>query len=276
MWLVRVLDGVDPAPTGSTRFSDVDAESWWAPYVERLAELEVTVGCRTEPLRYCPDSAVSRAQMATFLVRAFKLETDVPSAGFADTCGLRRDGRIFCWGDEHREIVEPASRDLVSIAVGRSGGCGLEADGTLVCWLNRYDERDGAPDGQISVGIKDGLHGCRQRSANSFGRREYGHGYPYPRHVTCFGIHYDRDPGQPREPVVAIAVGDSHACAVLADRSISCWGSGGEQADAAEGQFTAVAAGGSTTCGLRSDNTIDCWGSDFYGQADPPQGTSQP
>ena len=34
VWLVRVLDGVDPAPTGSTRFSDVDAESWWAPHVE--------------------------------------------------------------------------------------------------------------------------------------------------------------------------------------------------------------------------------------------------
>ena len=555
VWLVRVLDGDDPAPAGSTRFSDVDAESWWAPHVERLAELEITVGCRTRPLRYCPDSPVSRAQMATFLVRAFKLETAVAPAGFVDTarsvhaghidaladsgitvgcaseparycpdrpvtraqmasflnrarsmvrytavtagpyhacglrtegtitcwgdnhsgqaeppdgtfsavsagwahtcglrtdstiacwgwnsraqtnapdgtfsavsagwahtcglrtdgtiacwgsdhngqatgpdgkfafvaaggqhscglrpdgtavcwgldyngqatppegrleaitaggdhtcglraggtvecwgfnyderaeppegsfsavaagvahtcglradgavecwgtvrddlvdlpdwrfeavaagqsysCGLRTDGRLFCWGDEHREIVEPASRELVSIAVG-AGACGLEADGTLVCWLNNYDERDGAPDGQISAGITDGLHHCTLRSANSFGRREYGHGYPHPRHITCFGIHYDRDPGQPREPVVAVAVGGSHACAVLADESISCWGSGGQEADAPDGRFSAVAAGGWHSCGLRTDNTIECWGNDFYGQADPSDG----
>ena len=556
VWLVRVLDGVDPAPTGSTRFSDVDAESWWAPHVERLAELEITVGCRTRPLRYCPDSPVRRAQMATFLVRAFEPETAVAPAGFVDTarnvhaghidaladsgitvgcaseparycpdrpvtraqmasflnrarsvvrytavtagpyhacglrtegtitcwgdnhsgqaeppggtfstgsagwahtcglrtdatiacwgwnshgqadapdgtfsavsagwahtcglrtdatiacwgsdhdgqatgpdgkfafvaaggqhscglrpdgtavcwgldyngqatppegrpeaitaggdhtcglrasgtvecwgfnyderaeppegsfsavaagvahtcglradgavecwgtvrddlvdlpdwrfeavaagqsysCGLRTDGRVFCWGDEHREVVEPASRELVSIAVGRSGACGQEADGTLVCWLNNYDERGAAPDGQISVGITDGLHHCRPRSANSFGRREYGHVYPHPRHVTCFGIHYDRDPGQPREPVVAVAVGGNHACAVLADESISCWGSGGQEADAPDGRFSAVAAGGWHSCGLRTDNTIECWGNDFHGQADPSDG----
>ena len=76
--------GEDPAPTDSTRFADVDAQSWWAPHVERLADLGITQGCSTEPLRYCPDSPVSRAQMASFLARAYDLETDVPDAGFAD------------------------------------------------------------------------------------------------------------------------------------------------------------------------------------------------
>ena len=28
----------------------------------------IAVGCKTDPLRYCPDQAVTRAQMATFLV----------------------------------------------------------------------------------------------------------------------------------------------------------------------------------------------------------------
>jgi len=29
----------------------------------------VTKGCSAEPLRYCPDSQVTRAQMASFLAR---------------------------------------------------------------------------------------------------------------------------------------------------------------------------------------------------------------
>jgi len=84
VWLVRVLDGgAGPEADVSSRFSDVDAGVWWAPYVERLAELGVTRGCATGPLRYCPQEAVTRAQMASFLVRAFDLGVG-PPAGFAD------------------------------------------------------------------------------------------------------------------------------------------------------------------------------------------------
>ena len=82
VWLVRVLDGADPA-ADSSRFDDVDAAQWWSPYVERLADLGVTQGCSTEPVRFCPHSAVTRAQMASFLVRAFDLSTG-PPAGFTD------------------------------------------------------------------------------------------------------------------------------------------------------------------------------------------------
>ena len=84
VWLVRVLDGgAEPEAVVSSRFADVDPGVWWAPYVERLAELEVTRGCDTGPLRYCPEEAVNRAQMASFLVRAFDLGVG-PPAGFGD------------------------------------------------------------------------------------------------------------------------------------------------------------------------------------------------
>ena len=86
VWTVRVLDpGFEPSNTG-TRFEDVDPGAWWAGYVERLAELEVTGGCASDPPRYCPERAVSRAQTASFLVRAFGLERAEP-AGFTDTGG---------------------------------------------------------------------------------------------------------------------------------------------------------------------------------------------
>ena len=85
VWLVRVLDGADPVGSGS-RFADVDPDAWWAPFVERLAVLGVTAGCATGPDRYCPDDLVTRGQMATFLTRAFDLES-APSFGFVDISG---------------------------------------------------------------------------------------------------------------------------------------------------------------------------------------------
>ena len=86
VWLVRVVEGADPALSGVSRFEDVEGESWWSAHVERLAELEITLGCSTEPALYCPDEAVTREQMASFLVRAFGLRP-APSAGFGDTSG---------------------------------------------------------------------------------------------------------------------------------------------------------------------------------------------
>ena len=92
VWLVRVL-GEEPAQAGISRFSDVDAGEWWVPYVETLADLGVTKGCDTEPLRFCPDESVTRAQMASFLVRAFALDA-AGSAGFADTAGNTHEEHI--------------------------------------------------------------------------------------------------------------------------------------------------------------------------------------
>ncbi len=84
VWMVRVLEP-DRLPTGEgTRFADVDAPAWYAPYVERLADLGVTKGCRTEPLRFCPGGEVTRAQMASFLTRAFELEPPDTVEGFED------------------------------------------------------------------------------------------------------------------------------------------------------------------------------------------------
>ena len=93
VWLGRALaDGEPPALSGS-RFADVDVDEWWAPHVERFADLGVTAGCRADPLSYCPDKSVTRAQMATFFVRAFGLR-DAPPRGFADTAGNTHEGNI--------------------------------------------------------------------------------------------------------------------------------------------------------------------------------------
>lgn len=73
VWIVRALGEEEPPAGDHNSFADVDSGEWWAGYVRRLAVLGVTRGCATDPARFCPDSPVTRAQMASFLTRAFDL-----------------------------------------------------------------------------------------------------------------------------------------------------------------------------------------------------------
>ena len=92
VWLIRVL-GYEVTATGTSRFADVDASEWWSPYTEELADRNITAGCDTGPLRYCPDQPVTRARMASFLVRAIDLDS-APPAGFTDTAGDAHETNI--------------------------------------------------------------------------------------------------------------------------------------------------------------------------------------
>ena len=116
VWMVRLLDGEEPAAITESRFSDVNASPmweesmWFAPHVERLAELEITVGCATDPLRYCPDGNLTRAQVASWIVRAFDLPS-AESAGFTDTVG-----------DVHEDNIDSV------VAAGIASGCDTNPD----------------------------------------------------------------------------------------------------------------------------------------------------
>ena len=61
--------GFTLTPTG-TRFADVPATHWAAGFVEQLYTDGITLGCATSPLRFCPDAAITRAQMAPMLLKA--------------------------------------------------------------------------------------------------------------------------------------------------------------------------------------------------------------
>ncbi len=82
VWVVRVLDVEDPPTISRTRFNDVDAASFFAPFIERMAELGITTGC-SDGSSFCPDRQVTRAEMAVFLSRSYNLP-DGPDPGFAD------------------------------------------------------------------------------------------------------------------------------------------------------------------------------------------------
>ena len=81
VWMVRLLEGRDPSAVSASRFEDVDPSGFYAPFIERLAELEVTSGCGDS--EFCPDSTVTRAQVAVLLARAYEL-AEGPDPGFVD------------------------------------------------------------------------------------------------------------------------------------------------------------------------------------------------
>ena len=91
VWLVRAVDTTEPTADGESLFADIDGSNWWSAHVNRLVELEVTNGCDED--NFCPDNAVNRGQMATFLHRAFGLPA-APAAGFTDIDGNTHEESI--------------------------------------------------------------------------------------------------------------------------------------------------------------------------------------
>ncbi|MBI5842459.1 MAG: S-layer homology domain-containing protein [Chloroflexi bacterium] len=72
VFLLKAKYGTSYAPPPATGdFSDVATNHWAAAWIEQLAAEGITSGCGTGI--YCPESPVTRAQMAVFLVKTFNL-----------------------------------------------------------------------------------------------------------------------------------------------------------------------------------------------------------
>src|ERR1044071_6144398 len=70
-------------------FEDVPFSYWAHDWIDRLYNANITGGCGTNPLVYCPDGTVTRAQMAIFLERGIHGSSYNPPAlgagtGFGD------------------------------------------------------------------------------------------------------------------------------------------------------------------------------------------------
>lgn len=71
VFLLRGQRGPEFAPPPATGiFTDVATTFWAAPWIEQLYRDGLTGGCSSNPLQYCPNSNVNRAEMAVFLLKA--------------------------------------------------------------------------------------------------------------------------------------------------------------------------------------------------------------
>lgn len=81
-FLLRAIGDTTSASTAGT-FTDVAPNAWYAPSVDRLAELGISVGYGDGSFR--PNAGVTRAEMAVFLTRAFESLNEVaPTGAFGD------------------------------------------------------------------------------------------------------------------------------------------------------------------------------------------------
>ena len=260
VWLTRVLDDTEPGPVSSSRFADVGTSEWWAPYVERIAELGVTQGCATEPARFCPDEPVTRAQMASFLVRAFGLDTDIVSRGFADTvgsvhaatidalaaagvtAGCARDPLRYCpYGSTTRAQmatflarasgrirIPDTGRDtaapFVTVKVGNGYACALRADGSSVCWGKSVPGEEVIHDEKfIAVDLNDHV-GCGVRVGGTIVCWPDGEAFWWDKGGGYPWVRVEPPAGEFTDVAATWANHGTFACGIRTDRTVACWG----------------------------------------------------
>lgn len=111
--LVRAFDL--PA-TGSSPFTDVSGVH--AANINALAAAGITSGCNASGTRFCPNDVVTRAQMATFLSRAFELDP-ATTDWFGDDGGSPHEAAINALAESGITLGCATGRFCPGLAVSR-------------------------------------------------------------------------------------------------------------------------------------------------------------
>ncbi|MTV24709.1 hypothetical protein FTX61_04640 [Nitriliruptoraceae bacterium ZYF776] len=99
------------SPTSAPQFRDVPSDSPHARAIGQLAAREVTLGCGGG--RFCPDAPVTRAQMATFLVKALDLRLGSTAPSFRDVPA----------GSTHARTIDAVRREGITLGCGGDRFC---------------------------------------------------------------------------------------------------------------------------------------------------------
>ena len=238
--------------------------------------------------------------------------------GDSHACAVADDGEVYCWGYnwagqggngtttdfDRPERVDalPAPGRAQAVAAGGDTTCALLVDGAVTCWGSDSDGQlgNGAPVGnvlsppapvtlpspgkavQISVGynfacavLTDGKVTCWGSDSNG----QLGNGAPSADVVAPPAPVTLPSPGT----AVSVSAGYSHACALLTDGKVTCWGAysngqlgnGAASADVitppspitlpSPGTAIAISAGDFHTCAVLAGGDVTCWGSGLSG-----------
>ena len=220
------------------------------------------------------------------------------SIGYAGTCALMTTNSLNCWG--HRWSLGNGSSTTASTPQGSPTGlgnnikiiaaathtCALTTGGDVWCW--GY-----GAEGQLNTTISESLtpinialgttatalavgdwFSCvitTSGGAKCWGRNTAGE---MGRGNTTTPARVGDVPGL-TSGIRAIATGQTHACALLNDRTVQCWGSNGngQLGDGSTterlspvavtglgGEVRTITAGQNGTCAILMNNAVQCWG----------------
>jgi len=215
---------------------------------------------------------------------------------------------------EPMAVTVPGLSGVTALAAGGMHTCALLTDGTASCWgENSWGQVGNGSVGtswQITPGAVVGLTGISTLTAMGPADEQWGDqsinefncALLTDGTVQCWGqnLHGELGLGASAAPgvlavavpspvvgvsgAVSIGLGSAHACAVLDDGSVSCWGSnfghtlgsggpaGGNDSPSPvliaglAGPAAAVTGGSIHTCALLRDGTVECWGTNILGQ----------
>ena len=229
------------------------------------------------------------------------------SAGGSHSCAVIDTGSVRCWGlnpfgqlGDDTTVNHPTPVAVVGLAgvtavtAGAHHSCALRAAGDVRCWGRNGDGRlgTGTTAGSLKPATVSGIGGiigiasgpyssCSARAGglafcsglNNFG--QLGNGTSTRSLVPVAVSGLSNPVG-----VVAMSAGTDHACAVIANGTLKCWGSNWKQqlgVPTIQGYtpavripgvtgVTAIAAGWQFQCARMAAGTVSCWGSNTYGQ----------
>lgn len=223
------------------------------------------------------------------------------AAGSEQTCGVRTDGRLFCWGTRADVINDPSELSFRvpepfggeeswrTISLGYGNACGIQEDYSLHCW--GYNGLGQIGDGSVEsksapastvpseeswrTSALGSRHTCGVTVSGSLycwgnnGNGQFGDGTRQSRRLpTLVGrVSEWRD----------VWAADYGSCAIKADGSLHCWGdspvvhASGEEVTTspfrlgADADFESLAIGSSHACAIKTDGSLFCWGWSFGG-----------
>ena len=199
------------------------------------------------------------------------------AAGAYFNCAIVSGGTVECWGDNSVGELgrSPSTTGATATPVqvsGLSGASGVAAGNSFACAVI-------GPNGRV------GMLGGQQLRTAWGEERGRGPTVVTPARARRLRLRCPRCRG-----VSAIAAGGLHACALLTNGTVQCWGDNSDgqlgsmtPADAGNcpgsaspcpatptpvpgiSGVTAVAAGEYHTCVLLTGGTVECWGDNSYG-----------
>jgi alpha-tubulin suppressor-like RCC1 family protein len=235
------------------------------------------------------------------------------SGGNSTTCAILADGSGRCWGVNNegrlgagdaaagimyslipiRVVIQDASGGPGGLASGWFHTCAIIDDGSVSCWgNNRYGQLGDATTEDRNVPTPvPGLAGVVAVEAGGYSSCALlGDGS-----AACWGDNQDQVLGRSSlldmsssplamtglSAVSEVSVGVGHACALLADGTVRCWGNNywGQLGDGQPGLNSpdpvevvgitgavAVAAGTGSSCAVVGGGAVRCWGQNNGGQ----------